>query len=412
MPTVLLAHCLDFATWRNATRTLILHGIRPEDIVWDIQDPAAPVGTPGLATPLADSPAPHATFGVSRAVMQLAGDVLQTQAPDRFGLAYSLIAHHVAGRNGQHDSAPAPDIARAEALAEGVRDDTRALRALAAQLRHDGGTGTWEGTCDAPASCVPECNARFITLQLSFQPWRLEMGDRTMRWDGDALHLEGALRDASPDSFPPPALTLVEGMDIERITSLPAVAETARSCLICPMAHHATQTVFGEGSATASLMFVGEQPGDQEDLIGRPFVGPAGQLFDRALQEVGIARDDVYVTNTVKHFKFFRRNGRRIHQKAGVEEIRACAPWLQAERRLVRPRLLVMLGATAASAILQRPVVIGRERSHPIPLDDVTQGLVTVHPSFLLRQPTAEAREREYARFVEDLRLARSLISS
>ena len=213
-------------------------------------------------------------------------------------------------------------------------------------------------------------------------------------------------------SFPSPALPLAEGMDIERITALPAVAEAARSCLACAMAHHATQTVFGEGTATAPLMFVGEQPGDQEDLMGRPFVGPAGQLFDRALHEVGIARDHVYVTNTVKHFKFFNRNGRRIHQKAGVEEIRACAPWLHAERRLVRPRLLVMLGATAASAILQRPVVIGRERSRPITLDDGTCGLVTVHPSFLLRQPTEEARSREYLRFVEDLRLADSLIAS
>lgn len=218
----------------------------------------------------------------------------------------------------------------------------------------------------------------------------------------------GAPAPLSFGSLPPPALPLVTDLDIERITSLRAVALAARTCLICPMARQATQTVFGEGRPGARMMFVGEQPGDREDLAGRPFVGPAGQLFDRALEEAGIRREDTYVTNTVKHFKFQRRGTRRIHEKAGRDEIRACAPWLAAERRILRPQVLVMLGATAASALLGRTVTIGRERSRAIELDDGATGLVTVHPSFLLRLPDEAGRAREYARFVADLRLAAS----
>lgn len=407
MPTVVLAHCLDFVTWRNATRTLILHDIAAEEITWRVRDPADAATRTGILSPLRPDTPTRSAFGVPRAVMRLIEDVMQTGAPDRFALAYRLVQRQVTGvahPSGDDDA----DFTRARHLAQEVCGQTRAFRAHIATSHAPADAISW----DAPSGFVAQCNARFVTLQLSFHPWRLEMPGGTMQWDGTSLQPGEPLHDADPASFPTPALPLVEGMDIDRITALPAVAETARSCLVCAMAHHATQTVFGEGEATAPLMFVGEQPGDQEDQIGRPFVGPAGQLFDRALQEAGIARDHVYVTNTVKHFKFFNRNGRRIHQKAGVEEIRACAPWLHAERRLIRPRLLVMLGATAASAILQRPVVIGRERSHPITLDDGTCGLVTVHPSFLLRQPTEEARTREYQRFVEDLRLAGRLIAA
>ncbi|POF62947.1 uracil-DNA glycosylase [Novacetimonas maltaceti] len=406
MPTVVLAHCLDFVTWRNATRTLILHDVAAEEITWRIRDPADTATPVGLTPPLRVDAQARATFGVPRTLMRLVEDVMQTGAPDRLDLAYRLVLRQVRGTTPSH--AEDADGTRARHLAQEACEQTRAFRAHVAASDTPADALRW----DRPGGFVAQCNARFVTLQFSFHPWRMELQDNMMQWDGTSLHLGAPLQDADPASFPSPALPLVEGMDIDRITALPAVAETARSCLVCAMAHHATQTVFGEGEATAPLMFVGEQPGDQEDRIGRPFVGPAGQLFDRALQEAGIARDHVYVTNTVKHFKFFNRNGRRIHQKAGVEEIRACAPWLQAERRLIRPRLLVMLGATAASAILQRPVVIGRERSRPVTLDDGTCGLVTVHPSFLLRQPTEEARTREYQRFVEDLRLAGRLIAA
>jgi DNA polymerase len=155
----------------------------------------------------------------------------------------------------------------------------------------------------------------------------------------------------------------------------------------------------------APVVFVGEQPGDQEDLAGRPFVGPAGQLFDRALEEAGIDRKRVYVTNAVKHFKFEPRGKRRIHKKPNHDEIEACRWWLDKELGFVMPRLTVALGATAARALTGRDVTISRMRGEVIPLRDGLEGFITVHPSFLLRLPDADAKAREYERFVDDLKL-------
>ena len=157
-------------------------------------------------------------------------------------------------------------------------------------------------------------------------------------------------------------------------------------------------------------MMVGEQPGDQEDLVGRPFVGPAGQILDRAIREAGIDRREVYVTNAVKHFKFEPRGKRRIHAKPDSTNIEACAGWLEAERRVIQPAVTVLLGATAARAVLGRTVTISRERGRPIAGSGNGQIMVTVHPSYLLRLPDEEAKAREYAAFVTDLRHARSLL--
>jgi DNA polymerase len=153
-------------------------------------------------------------------------------------------------------------------------------------------------------------------------------------------------------------------------------------------------------------MLLGEQPGDQEDLAGKPFVGPAGKILDRALEEAGIKRDEVYVTNTVKHFKWEPRGKRRIHQKPNSREIAACRPWLEAELQLVRPKLLVCLGATAAQAILGPSFRVTRERGKVLKSELAPRVLATVHPSSLLRQPDEESREREYGHFVADLRAA------
>ncbi len=195
-------------------------------------------------------------------------------------------------------------------------------------------------------------------------------------------------------------------------TPLRQAAKEAAACRACPLWEPATQTVFGEGPADARLMFVGEQPGDQEDLAGRPFVGPAGQMFNAALAEAGIERGTAYVTNAVKHFKFEPRGKRRIHSKPDAGDIAACKFWLDLERREVRPAITVLLGATAARAVLGRAVTISRERSRPIPLDGNTQALVTVHPSYLLRLPDEESKRREYAAFVQDLRQAKSLLEA
>ena len=194
--------------------------------------------------------------------------------------------------------------------------------------------------------------------------------------------------------------------------SLAAARDAVQDCRRCPLHEQATQAVFGEGPANASLMFVGEQPGDQEDLLGRPFVGPAGQVLDEAIEKVGIERSKVYVTNAVKHFKFTPRGKRRIHQRPDTGEVQACRFWLDLERHFVKPRLVVALGATAAQSLLGKAnVTIGKLRGQPIEMADGTVLLITNHPSYLLRIPGAEGRARELAKFEADLAMARDLLA-
>ncbi len=189
-----------------------------------------------------------------------------------------------------------------------------------------------------------------------------------------------------------------------------ALRDEAARCTRCDLYRCATRTVFGEGPMDPRMMFVGEQPGDQEDLAGRPFVGPAGQIFDRAIAEAGIDRAAVYVTNAVKHFKFEQRGKRRLHAKPNAGEIAACRWWYEQERLLLAPQVTVALGATAARQMLGRAVTIGRERGRPIELAERGLGWVTIHPSFLLRMPDRARAKAEYAAFVEDLKAARALL--
>jgi len=189
-------------------------------------------------------------------------------------------------------------------------------------------------------------------------------------------------------------------------SSLTEVRDASRQCTACHLYKRATQTVFGEGPKGAPIMLVGEQPGDYEDVAGKPFVGPAGKIMDRALEEAGIDRSKVYVTNAVKHFKWEPRGKRRIHQKPNSREIAACRPWLEAELRLVKPKLLVCLGATAAQAVFGPSFRVTRERGKVLSSKLAPRVLATVHPSSLLRQPDEESREREYKRFVADLHAA------
>jgi DNA polymerase len=197
--------------------------------------------------------------------------------------------------------------------------------------------------------------------------------------------------------------------DIETGT-IATLREEAAGCRACPLWKDATQTVFGEGPVHARIMLVGEQPGDKEDLAGKPFVGPAGQMLDRALQEAGIDRSKVYVTNAVKHFKFVPRGKIRLHQKPGTPEIRACRPWYERELAAIKPALVVAMGATAAQSVFGRITPINKNRGQLIELDHGIQALVTVHPSYLLRLPNADAKAREYERFVDDLRIAAALL--
>jgi uracil-DNA glycosylase family protein len=190
---------------------------------------------------------------------------------------------------------------------------------------------------------------------------------------------------------------------------LEAIAASIEACRRCDLWRDATQGVPGEGPATAALMFVGEQPGDLEDLRGRPFVGPAGELFDRALAEAGIEREACYVTNAVKHFKHELRGKRRLHKTPNAGEANACRWWLDHERRLVKPRLVVALGGTAATSVFGRPVAVMKERGKATALTDGSLAMATFHPAYLLRLPDEVARQAAFRDFVNDLKLAKTI---
>jgi len=190
-----------------------------------------------------------------------------------------------------------------------------------------------------------------------------------------------------------------------------ALREEAMGCTRCHLFKHATQTVFGEGSVDAAMMLVGEQPGDQEDLAGRPFVGPAGRILDEALAAAGIDRAKTYVTNAVKHFKFEQRGKRRLHSKPDAGEIEACRWWIDQERDIVKPKVTVALGATAARSLFGKVMTIGKERGRVLELPGGGVAIITVHPSYLLRIRDADDVAQERARFVDDLKLARKALA-
>jgi uracil-DNA glycosylase family protein len=193
------------------------------------------------------------------------------------------------------------------------------------------------------------------------------------------------------------------------VTPLETLRGKAAGCTACPLYRHATQTVFGEGDAHPRIVLVGEQPGHEEDLAGRPFVGPAGRLLDRALADAGLDRSRLYVTNAVKHFKWKKdRSGgkRRIHERPAQSEVEACRPWLEQELWLIRPEVIVCLGVTAARSVLQRRVTISASRGEPLTSPEGYRTFVTIHPSAILRVPDEQNRKAEEHRFIDDLRRA------
>jgi DNA polymerase len=189
-------------------------------------------------------------------------------------------------------------------------------------------------------------------------------------------------------------------------TLLKTVAKEAAACTLCPLYRNATQTVFGEGPPGAPIMMVGEQPGDQEDLAGHPFVGPAGKLLDRAMAQAGLDRKKAYLTNAVKHFKNEPRGKKRLHKRPNRHEVEVCRVWLRQEIELMKPRLILALGVTAAVALVGRSVVLSRERGKVIEFSDGQRGMVTVHPSSILRMPDQAARHAAFAALVKDLKAA------
>jgi uracil-DNA glycosylase len=195
------------------------------------------------------------------------------------------------------------------------------------------------------------------------------------------------------------------------VTSLEELTKAEQACRRCPLYQHATQAVPGEGRKRSHLMLVGEQPGDKEDLAGKPFVGPAGRVLDEALADAGIPREEAFVTNAVKHFKFEMRGKRRLHKRPNAYEIERCKIWLEAERGIVKPVAIVALGATAARSLFERALTITKMRGRMLHLADGTAAFVTIHPSFLLRIEDEADKAREYRHFVADLRQAAKILA-
>jgi uracil-DNA glycosylase len=437
MRRIALANETDWEGWRKATRSLILAGVAPEQVRWSVRSHDEE------GDPLQDQ---AGSFGVSRALVSLASLAIQAREPDRFDLLYRLVWRANAGERVLQTTTD-PELRRAQGLAFAVRAEAHRMRTLVRYLPVQEGKRTRYLGWYEPAHYVLEANAQLIARRFPDLPFSVLTPDGGAHWDGTELRFStGVARKSVPNDEglrswwrshhvdllsesrigtaipeaedlheaprPPDRPTL--GPVVLPVHADPPLQEAmqeAADCQRCHLYKNATQTVFGEGPAHAHVAFVGEQPGDQEDVIGRPFVGPAGQIMDRAMEEAGIDRRTVYITNAVKHFKFEPRGKRRIHKTPETPEIQACSFWLDVERVRLRPKLLVAMGGSAARAVFGRQVTITRERGKPMELADGQMAFVTVHPSFLLRVPDEESKAREYRAFVADLRKIAELVA-
>jgi DNA polymerase len=461
MFAVRLAHPADLEGFRAGIRAAIAAGAAPAAIAWGT--PAEPV----LGGPLPDGEAPP--LRVPRGFLELAERVICHRDPARFALLHEAVARLQSQPRLLADRAD-PLIDRLETLAKAVGRDVHKMRAFVRFREVSDEDGPHFVAWFEPEHHILRFNSGFFIRRFASQRWTILTPEESAHWNGAEIHwLPGAVRgDApiedpleaiwqtyfasifnparlkvkamqaempkkywrnlpeaalipemisaaesrtramiGPDAGPADASALGDGAAETAFPVLASLAAAARACTRCPLHGPATQMVFGEGPADARLMIVGEQPGDQEDLQGRPFVGPAGQLLDRALAEAGIDRARTYVTNAVKHFKFEPRGKRRIHSSPSAGEIDACRWWLDRERAALKPGMVLMLGASAARALLGRAVTVGRERGRPLALPDGQPAFLTVHPSYLLRIEDPAAKQAEYTRFVAELAAAR-----
>ncbi len=456
----------DMDAWREAARALIADDVPPDRVVWQVGAAASDLFA-ATAEAVSAPPAAASPLRVSRGFIALAGDAVLHQDPERFALLYALLWRLRETPRLVEDHAD-PLVRRLEGLAKAVRRDIHKMRAFLRFRSVADGVGAGERYVAwfEPEHHIVRANAAFFVNRFASMRWSILTPEVSVHWDGAALHEgPGAARGDAPEGDPieevwktyyssifNPARVKVKAMlkemprkywknmpetalvpqllagaqaresgMIERARdhteiggnvqgAWEALREEALACTRCHLHKHATQTVFGEGPVSAPMMFVGEQPGDQEDLAGHPFVGPAGQMFDRALAAAGITRAETYVTNAVKHFKFEPRGKRRIHAKPDAGEIEACRWWIEQEQMLLQPKVTVALGATAARSLFGKVMTIGRERGREQRLPDGGAAWITVHPSYLLRLPDESAREAEFGRFVEDLRLAHAAL--
>jgi uracil-DNA glycosylase len=450
MPVIALAHEEDFDGWRRAVRSLIAANVAPSDVDWQAGDMGAGLFG-GDLFPVGEAPA----FPVPRAFIELAQSVICHSDPMRFSSLHLYLQRLRDGSASLEDKAD-PLLRRLETMAKGVRRDIHKMRAFLRFREVEADGALHYAAWFEPEHHIVRTNAGFFVRRFATMNWSILTPELSIHWDGEKLtESAGATRGDAPSGDPVEAVwksyyasifnparlkvgAMLKEMPKKYWKNMPetalvgeliagaqarearmvdashgkiggnakvaweALRAEAMGCTRCDLYKCGTQTVFGEGPLDARIMFVGEQPGDQEDLAGKPFVGPAGQLFDRALKDAGVDRSATYVTNAVKHFKFERQGKRRIHSKPDASEVTACRWWLEQEQLLVRPPLTVALGATAVRSLFGRAGTISSLRGSPQTLPEGGgEAWVTVHPSFLLR--VRDNREAEYARFVEDL---------
>lgn len=467
MPSVELAHPADFAGWRAAARGLLARAVPPEEVAWRVTGepsdlladqpvseaaPASPIAVPRELVELAGHAVLHRDRDRFALLYRLLWRVCQDRRLIHFAADPDLMRVAAMAKAVRRDIHKTHAFVRFRAVVADSEEsfvawhepDHHTLEASApffmrrfANMRWailtPGRSALWDGRelafgpgagrTDAPGGDSLEEVWRayyasiFNPARVNPGAMRAEMPKHFWRNLPEAPLIGPLIRNASRKeramiaTQAKPAVRR-RGAELPEPTpeqlggdTLDEVRRAAEGCRACPLWEHATQTVFGEGPAGAPVMLVGEQPGDVEDIQGRPFVGPAGRLLDRALGELSIDRRRLYVTNAVKHFKFVPRGKRRIHQKPGSSEIRACGPWLERELELVNPKLVVLMGATAVQAGLGRASSITSLRGKVIPFGQEREATVTVHPSFLLRLPEEADRDEAYGAFLRDLRL-------
>lgn len=458
MITAILPAEDDFDAWRDQARGLVRIQAAPHDIIWQVGErPADLFASPSR---VASAPAP---FGVPRDFVDLARTVICHNDPQRFSLLYQLLVD-IRGRRRRVEDAADPLVRKLTVMAKEVRRDIHKMRAFVRFRQIETEAGETYIAWFEPEHHIVRRNASFFVRRFAGMRWSILTPQISVHWDRNTLRegpaaskedapaedaVEGQWKMYYSSIFNParlkvkamlkempkkywhnmPETALVaeliktaqsrEVAMIEREVIAPAndgkdwerLKAGASGCRRCPLFGPSTQLVFGEGPRDARLFFVGEQPGDQEDVAGKPFVGPAGQVFDRAMAEAGVDRSAAYVTNAVKHFKFKTQGKRRIHDKPNVSEIDHCRWWLNREMEIVQPDLIVALGATALRSLTGKTMAVGENRGKILKTSEGVPILATIHPSYLLRLPDSEAAERERLAFVSDLRLASQFLA-
>lgn len=459
-----------FAGWQRAARRALAEGFEPGHIFWE--ELSADQPALGLLEEAA-GPSVPAQFRVPREFLPLATRIACHRDPRRWAFLYQALWRLVHGEPRLLEILVDPLMAELNAMDNAIRHDVHKMRAFVRFREVSHLERPWYVAWFEPQHHIVELNAPFFVDRFAGMCWSILTPDRCAHWDSEALSFTAGVPKSEapgddaieglwityyrnifnparvkthamqaempkkywknlPEAAVIPALLneaaprvgqMMRKSDSKKTSdaewtkpsipdskSIAKIREAAKDCTACPLYKNATQTVFGEGPKNAPLVFVGEQPGDSEDRAGHPFIGPAGQLLDKALEEVGIDRGLAYVTNAVKHFKWEPSGKRRLHKKPSARDVASCRPWLLKELELLKPKVLVLLGGTAAQAILGPSVRVLRDRGTFQPSEYCEQTLVTVHPSSLLRAPDEKGREAAYRQFLDDLgKIAKSL---